>query len=200
MAGAYDTEQERMIDRIKCIAFREVHDAGATFINRQWIAHKIHRTTRFATKWWKKSYEQCFTVYSNTGRKLKLSQASQGIIQRASGLHGKSCSILTKEIAEEQNEYVTGRTINNYRHREGLKPFDVIPKSLKSEIHVSDRLWLCDWLEGWNEEDFLYLAPSDQFCVWLARRPKEETADFWDCKSLKIHKKSVKFEQSVKNP
>jgi hypothetical protein len=85
MAGAYDTEQERMIDRIKCIAFREARDAGATFINRQWITNKIHRTTRFVTEWWEKSYEQCSTDYSNTGRKLKLSQASQDIIHRASG-------------------------------------------------------------------------------------------------------------------
>ena len=38
MAGTYDTEQQRMIDRIKCIVFREAHDAGAIFINRQWIA------------------------------------------------------------------------------------------------------------------------------------------------------------------
>ena len=45
MAGAYDTEQDRMIDRIKCIDFREARDAGAIFINRQWIANKIHRTT-----------------------------------------------------------------------------------------------------------------------------------------------------------
>jgi hypothetical protein len=37
MAGAYDTEQQRMIDRIKYIAFCEVRDVGATFINRQWV-------------------------------------------------------------------------------------------------------------------------------------------------------------------
>ena len=45
MAGNYDTEQQRIIDRIQYIAFREAHDAGAIFINRQWIADKIHRTT-----------------------------------------------------------------------------------------------------------------------------------------------------------
>ena len=47
MACTYDTEQQRMIDKIKCIAFREAHDAGAIFINRQWIADKIHLRTRF---------------------------------------------------------------------------------------------------------------------------------------------------------
>jgi hypothetical protein len=32
--ATYDTEQQRIIDRIKCIAFREAHDDGATFINQ----------------------------------------------------------------------------------------------------------------------------------------------------------------------
>ncbi|CAF4712470.1 unnamed protein product, partial [Rotaria sp. Silwood2] len=121
-----------MIDRIKCIAFREARDAGATFINRQWIADKIHRTTRFVTEWWEKSYDQCFADYSNTGPKLKLSQASQDIIRKASGRQGKSGSVMAKEIAEKQKEYVTRQTVNNYRHREGLNPFHVIPKPLKS--------------------------------------------------------------------
>jgi hypothetical protein len=52
MAGTYDSEQLRISDRIKCIAFREARDTGATFINRQWIAEKTHRSTRFVTEWW----------------------------------------------------------------------------------------------------------------------------------------------------
>ena len=100
MAGAYDTEQQRMIDRIRCIAFREVRDAGATFINRQWVAEKVHRTTRFVTEWWEKTYDQCFADYSNSGRKLKLSQAGQDTILNASGKQRKSCSVVAKEITE----------------------------------------------------------------------------------------------------
>ncbi|CAF1001358.1 unnamed protein product [Rotaria sp. Silwood1] len=178
-AHAYDTEQERMIDRIKCIAFRAARDAGATFINRQWIADKIHRTTRFVTAWWEKSYDRCFTDYSNAGCKLKLSQTSQDIIHKASGRQRNSCSIVAKEIAKEQKKYVTGRTINNYRHREGLKPFHIIPKPLKSETHISNRLWLCDCLEDWTEEGFLQLSLSDEFYVWLVRTPIYQNDRIW---------------------
>ena len=64
MAGTYDTEQPSVIDRIKYVTFREAHDAGAIFINRQWIAVKIHRTTRFVSEWWEKSYSQCLADYS----------------------------------------------------------------------------------------------------------------------------------------
>ncbi|CAF5155355.1 unnamed protein product, partial [Rotaria sp. Silwood1] len=31
--------------------------------------------------------------------------------------------------------------------REGLKPFHVIPRPLKTETHISDTLWFCDWLK-----------------------------------------------------
>ena len=120
MAGTYDTEQQRMIDRIKCIAFRQAH-----FINTQWIADG---TTRFVSEWWEKSYSQCFTDYSNVGAKPKLSEASRDIIRQ----QRKSSPVVAKNIAE----YVTERTVNKYRHREGIKPFNVIPKPLKSETHI----------------------------------------------------------------
>ncbi|CAF4549271.1 unnamed protein product, partial [Rotaria sp. Silwood2] len=67
MAGNYETEQQIMFDRIKCIAFREARDDGATFINRQWMAEKIHRSTRFVAEWWERSYDDCFSNYSECG-------------------------------------------------------------------------------------------------------------------------------------
>ncbi|CAF1353673.1 unnamed protein product [Rotaria sp. Silwood1] len=198
MAGAYDTEQQRMIDRIKCIAFREARDAGATFINRQWIADKIHRITRFVSEWWEKSYDQCFADYSNVGAKPKLSEASREIIRQASGQQRKSGPVVAKEIAEKQKEYATGRTINNYRHREGLKPFHVIPKPLKSETHISDRLWLCDWLKDWTVEDFLHLAPSDEFYIWTVRRPNYQNDRIW-AKSIEDVTEDERYREMVKN-
>jgi hypothetical protein len=60
MSGNYGIEQQRIIDRIKCIAFRKTRDVDATFINRQWVAEKVHRTTRFVTGWWGKSYYTIF--------------------------------------------------------------------------------------------------------------------------------------------
>ena len=75
--------------------------------------------TRFVKEWWEKSYDQCFIVYSNTNPKLKLSQTTQDIILKASGQQRKTCSVMAKEIAERQKEYVVPSTINNYRHGEG---------------------------------------------------------------------------------
>ncbi|CAF4581801.1 unnamed protein product [Rotaria sp. Silwood2] len=135
MAGTYDSEQQRMIDRIKCIVFHEARDAGATFINRQWIADKIHRTTRFVSEWWEKSYDQCFADYSNAGPKLKLSQAAQDIIREAS---------------------------------------------------------------DWTEEDFLNLAPSDEFYVWTVRRPNYQNDRVW-AKSIEDIEDDERYREIVKN-
>ena len=42
MAGKLgDSEQQRVIDRIMCVAFRIARDEGANFINRKWIAKKL---------------------------------------------------------------------------------------------------------------------------------------------------------------
>ena len=76
--------EQRIMDRIRCIAFREARDAGASFINRNWIAEKVHRSIRFITDWWQKPYDQCFADYANASRKLKLSRPSQEIILKVS--------------------------------------------------------------------------------------------------------------------
>ena len=78
---------------------------------------------------------------------------------------------MAKEIAENQKEYVIRQIVNNHRRREGFKPFHVFPEPLKSESDISDGLWLYDWLKDWTEEDFLNLAPSDEFYVCTVRRP-----------------------------
>ncbi|CAF1552552.1 unnamed protein product [Adineta ricciae] len=85
MAGTYDTEGQRIVDINISIALCEAQDAGATFINRDWIAEKSHRSVRFITNRWQKPYGQCFADYSNTNPKVKLSQASREVILEASG-------------------------------------------------------------------------------------------------------------------
>jgi hypothetical protein len=83
MAGTYDTEKQRTIDRIMCIAFRIAPDAGATFINRKWIADRLHRSRDWVTDNWNKTPDECFTEFG-AGRPLQLSQESRNIISEGS--------------------------------------------------------------------------------------------------------------------
>ncbi|CAF2418175.1 unnamed protein product [Rotaria sp. Silwood2] len=133
MAGTYDTEEQRIIDRIKCIAFREARDVGATFINRHWVANKVHRSVQFVTDWWEKPYDQCFADYPNAGRKLKLSQASQDIILKASDRQRKSCSIVALHwVIKDKGESWTGQYFRDIILTEHVFPF------LKNEENVID--------------------------------------------------------------
>jgi hypothetical protein len=88
---------------------------------------------------------------------------------KGSSYHKQVKTLSLKRVVDK--EYVVPSTINNYRHREGLKPFHVILKPLKAETHISDRLWLCNWLSGRTQEDLLHLAPSDEFYLWSVHRP-----------------------------
>jgi hypothetical protein len=79
-----------------------------------------------------------------------------------------------------------------------LKPFHVIPKALKSETHISDRLWLCNWLRDWTEEDFVHLAPSDEFFVWAVRRPNYQNDRIW-AKSIDDIEEDERYCEMIKN-
>jgi len=116
----------------------------------------------------------------------------------ATGKQKRSSYALVKEIAAKYGGYVTQKTVNNYRHREGLKPFHVIPKPLKTETHISDRLWFCDWLRGWTLEDFLHLAPSDEFYVWTIRRPNYQNDRVW-ARNIEDIEDDERYREMVKN-
>ena len=45
----HDTEEQRFVDRIRCLTYREIRDemiprTRDSFINRQWISEKLHRS------------------------------------------------------------------------------------------------------------------------------------------------------------
>ncbi|CAF1684128.1 unnamed protein product [Adineta ricciae] len=102
------------------------------------------------------------------------------------------------KIAARQKEYVTRSTIDNYRNRMGLEPFHVIRKPLKSETQISDRLWLCDWLKNWTQEDFLHLAPADELFVWSIRKANYQNNRIW-AKSIEDIEEDEKYREMVQN-
>ena len=80
MAGLIgDSEKQRQIDRIMCVAFRIARDAGAEFINREWIAGKLSRSVRWVSDNWNKSPQECSAQFGE-GRPLQLSQESREIV------------------------------------------------------------------------------------------------------------------------
>jgi transposase len=174
-----------VIDRIRANAYREVMEEGAAFINRKWIAQKLHRTDRWVTDNWKKGYEYCFTEFGN-GRPDKLSEEGKNIVMESSGKRQRSCKRVAKEIFERCGEVVSRSTIQRYRVKQGLKAFHVISKPMKSATNIEDRLCFCDYFRHWSESDFMHLAPSDEFFVWTVRRPNYQNDRIWSLSSEDI--------------
>jgi hypothetical protein len=85
---------------------------------------------------------------------LKLSKKSREIITNSSNRQHKGNPKIIQRILQIHEKRVSKDTVQNYRMQEGLKPFHVIDKPLKTQKHIKDRLWLCDWLSEWTKEDF----------------------------------------------
>ena len=196
MAGTYDEEQQRLIDRIKRIAFREAKDAGASFINREWIARKLHRTKRWVSDWWTKSPLDCFVEYPGRTKEA-MSEENKNIVLEGSREQKKSCTQIVREILERREKTVSKSTVLRYRAKEGLKAFHVIAKPLKTDTHIADRLWLCDWLSDWDQNDFLHLAP-DEFFVWCVRKPNHQNERVW-AKKIEAIEASQRYREMVRN-
>ena len=61
----------------------------------------------------------------------------------------------------------------------GAKPFHQTRGPKISAKNVEDRLWFCDFLPDWTEDDFLFLAPSDEFYIYEERRPNHQNDRIW---------------------
>ena len=83
-------------------------------------------------------------------------------MKMSNGQQRKNCFVVTKEMIEKQNEYVSRRTIHNDRHREG---FYVIPKSFKYETLSIMAARLVQRL------DCRRFPSSDEFYVWTVGWP-----------------------------
>jgi len=59
-------------------------------------------------------------------------------------------------------------------------------------------LWFCDWLRDWTQEDFLHLAPSDEFYVWTIRRPNYQNDRVW-ARSIEDIEDDERYREMVKN-
>jgi len=199
MAGKLgDSEQLRVIDRIMCVALRIARDEGANFINRKWIAKKLGRSPDWVTDNWSKSPEECFTQFGE-GRPQQLSQESKSIVVKSCNKRRSSNRKVVQEILQRRGKRICKETVRQYRQREGLKPFHVLARPLKTHTHNQDRLWISDWLSDWDEEDFLHLVLSDEFFVYAIRKPNFQNDRIW-AKRVEDISEDERYLQVVKNP
>jgi hypothetical protein len=74
-------EEQQFVDRIRYITYREIRDemiarTGDSFISRQWISEKLHRSEDWVRRTWNKTVDECYTEFGS-GRPQMLSQESK---------------------------------------------------------------------------------------------------------------------------
>lgn len=174
-----DSEEARWIDRIRAITFREAKEAGASFISRSWVAKKINRSEDFVKRNWKKDPYSCFMQQENPGRPSSLSQESKNIVTSIAGRARKSVRGLVKDIEGQRGKTKSKSSVHRELIKQDLKAFHVIKKPLITERNREDRLTFCDFLRLWDVDDFIHLAPCDEFFIWAIRGPNPQNDRIW---------------------
>jgi len=193
-----DNEINRYTDRIRAVTFKEARDAGAAFITRKWIAQKLKRSERWVSMNWNKTVDECVTEFGE-GRPLQMSQESHAIVADA-GLRLKmSNREVAKQILQRRGKSVSYVTVHRDRQRQGFKAFRVIPKPLKTERNLHDRLWFAQFLSNWDEADCLHIVPSDEFFIYVIRKANTQNDRIW-ARSLEDIPDDEHYRQIVKCP
>lgn len=196
-----DSEKKRFVDRIRAVTFREARDAGASFISRSWVALRLGRSEDFVKRNWNKSLDDCEAKFKG-GRPEVLSQESKNIVIEGSCRRKKSCTQLSQEIQQRRGKTRSREVVRLFRQRQGLKAWHEIPKPRKTQLNIENRLWFVDFLREWDEGSFLHLAVSDEFFVYVTRRPNFQNDRIWSLTPDEIpdeerHRELVKSPECV---
>lgn len=178
-----DSEERRYIDRIRAITFKEAKDEGANFITRQWVANRLERSETFVKDNWNRDAYNCKMDKRQIGKGgTVLNEHERRICRMSGGTQGNSIRKLTKRIVTARGDEarkIHHTTVYRYMKSIEMVPFHVIRKPLKTEQNKEDRLWFCEFLADWGEDDFLHVACSDEFFVYLIRKPNSQNDRVW---------------------
>ena len=108
-----------------------------------------------------------------------LSQESKDVILENIGREKKSLSDYVKDIEVIRGKTKSKASIRRFLISQGAKAFHQTSAPKLSEKNIEDRLWFCDFLSEWDGEDFLLLAPADEFYIYETRKPNMQNDRIW---------------------
>lgn len=194
-----DSEKKRWISRVMGITFRIAKDQEPGTISRSWVAKFLNRSEDFVKRNWNKDPFDCEMDSAPPQVKTALSLESQEIITSGLAKERKSIRGLQKEIERVRGKKKSTTTIHRFLHSIGAQAFHQTPAPRISEKNKEDRLWFCDFLKNWDEDDFLFLAPSDEFFVYEDRRPNFQNDRIW-AQNINDIPEELKLREKSKHP
>jgi hypothetical protein len=88
---------------------------------------------------------------------------------------------IAQELRQSKRQKVDPTTVFRYLSRIRLKPFKLVKVPLISPLNIEHRADFVDVHvhRDFSEEDCLYLAPSDEFCLYSFRKPNKQNDQVW---------------------
>uniref|UniRef100_UPI00358EF936 uncharacterized protein n=1 Tax=Myxine glutinosa TaxID=7769 RepID=UPI00358EF936 len=196
MSWSGDSEKKRWICRIMAIAFRVARDQTPGIKSQSWVAKYLNRYEDFVKRNWNRDPFDCEMDSRPEQTAQCLSRESRDIIIESLAKEKKSIRGLQKEIERVRGKKKSLSSIHRFLQSIGAKTFHQIPAPKLTEKNVEDRMWFCEFLSEWTSDDFLFLAPSNEFSIYEDRRPNFQNDRMWALhnddipQELKIREKS----------
>ena len=177
-----DSLQVRSIDHIVAWTFRRAKDLPEATISRAWVADFIKRSEDYVRKHWiKNPYELLLNNDDDDQEEHSaLSQESKEIIRQfLARPKKKSIRQMMVDIEKQRKKHHSYGTIYRFLKEEKTRAFHIVTKPKISERSASNRLSFCDLLRDWTEDDFMFLAPSDEFFIYAERKANHQNDRIW---------------------
>ena len=193
-----DNEKIRYVDRILSIGLRIASEQKPGTVTRPWIANFLKRSERWISATWKKNPYEVEMKKEHIGKAGVLSQESKEILKEMIGKEKKSLRQMASELESVRDKPRNHMTIMRHLRSIGAKPYHEIPKPRLSELNREDRLSFCELLRDWDANDFMHLAPSDEFFIYADRRPNYQNDRIWAL-SLDDIEGEIRFREKSKH-
>lgn len=195
-----DSKPLMQIDRIVAWSFWTAKGLEPGTISRSWVAKFLKRSENFVKRNWQINPYLSLIEEEDEKDQVALSQESKTVIREMLARpKKKSVREIVKEVEKKRGKTRSYGTIYRFLRSEKANAFHIVTKPRISERSRENRLQFCDFLGNWDENDFLHLAPSDEFFVYCERKSNFQNDRIW-AYSLEDIPKDDRIRQKSKYP
>ena len=175
-----DSKPLMVIDRIVAWTFWQAKELQPGTISRSWVAKFLKRSENFVKRNWQISPYESLIEEGDEEDQRALSQESKTVIrQMLTRPKKKSVREVVKDVEKKRGKTRSYGTVYRFLRSEKAKAFHIVTKPKITERGSKNRLQFCEFMRDWDENDFLHLAPSDEFFFYAERKSNFQNDRIW---------------------
>ena len=177
---AGDSKEIRNIDHIVAWTFHIAKDIKPGTISRSWVADFLKRSETFVKRNWSTNPYELLLNEGDESEQRALSQESKEVIRRILTRPKKmSVRAIVKEVERIRRKPRSYGTVYRFLREEKARAFHQISKPKITELGAANRLLFCEFMREWNKDDFMFLAPSNEFYIYAEQKPNYQNDRIW---------------------